>query len=465
TSASRWLTIKSIEFIDEPDDVSNSIYPKDFAWVNTPPNDTVLNIGGPTLQLPVRFTPTKAGMERVRVLITHNAEPVTSNPVGTWRDTVYVVGYGIVENQPFIKGKDYGRVLACNNPTDSVTVGNSAKAGSTNSDRVLDSLWISGPDAARFLLASPPSSAAPIVIKPNTEYKHPVTFVTEPLKVGSYAAVIHARFSDGLIITDPLSATSYVTSMSVSVNDPVKILNMTAAGTTTDMSLRATSAEWTDVYMTRFTATLRYNAEELAYVRNSMKLGPATDNTWKIDSVREIRSQATSVVELRVTASGTTPVVSVGDLATFSMQLLIGPTRITECHTDLDVLVQTNMPDTSRDECVVVTTKGNAVFLTGCFLDGRFISISETPFALQSVTPQPAGNGTARIEYSLGFDAVAEIEVIDATGIVVATPVHDYQKRGSYTLLFSVHDLASGMYIVRLRSGGVMRTLPFVILH
>ncbi|MFM7775146.1 MAG: T9SS type A sorting domain-containing protein, partial [Candidatus Kapaibacterium sp.] len=78
---------------------------------------------------------------------------------------------------------------------------------------------------------------------------------------------------------------------------------------------------------------------------------------------------------------------------------------------------------------------------------------------------QPAGNSTARIEYSLGFDAMAEIEVIDANGAVVATPVRDHQKRGSYTLLFNVHDLASGVYTVRMRSAGVIHTLPLVVVH
>ncbi|MFN5865503.1 MAG: hypothetical protein ACK45R_00750, partial [Candidatus Kapaibacterium sp.] len=112
TSTSRWLTVKSVNFINEPDDPANNIYPGDFAWVNTPPSDTVLEISGSTLQLPVRFTPTKSGMERVRVRIVHNAEPITSTPTGTWIDTVFVIGYGVVQNQPYIKGIDYGRVLS-----------------------------------------------------------------------------------------------------------------------------------------------------------------------------------------------------------------------------------------------------------------------------------------------------------------------------------------------------------------
>lgn len=465
TSTSRWLTIRSIDFINEPDDVANNIYPGDFSWVGTPPKDTILPIGSSTLQLPVRFIPTKAGIERVRVRVVHNAEPITANPTGTWIDTVYVVGYGIVENQPFIKGIDYGRVLTCNNPMDSVTVGNSAKAGSTNSDRVLDSIWISGADAGRFSISAPPSKLSPVVIKPNAQYRHPIIFIPEPLKTASYSALVHARFSDGLIITDSLSATSYITSMQVVINDPVKILNVTAAGTTTDMALHASSTDWKDIYLTRFTATVSYNAEELAYVQNSLRLGGATDNTWKIDAVREIRTQGSSLVQLGVTASGTTPVSGDGDLATFSMQLLIGPSRVTECHTSVNFLARTNTPDTTRDECVVVTTKGNSVLLTGCFIDGRFINVSGTPFALQSVSPQPAGNGIARIEYSVGFDSMTMIDIVNAAGEVVASPLQEFQKRGSYTLLVHVQDIASGMYHVRMRSAGTVHTLPMVIVH
>lgn len=465
TSTSRWLTVKSVNFINEPDDPANNIYPGDFAWVNTPPSDTVLEISGSTLQLPVRFTPTKSGMERVRVRIVHNAEPITSTPTGTWIDTVFVIGYGVVQNQPYIKGIDYGRVLSCNNPTDSVTVGNSAKSGSTNSDRVLDSLWISGADAARFIINTPPSKNTPVVIKPNTEYKHPIVFVPEPMKSATYTAIVHARFTDGLMIVDTLKAVSYLTAINVVVNDPVKILNVTSSGTSTEMTLHATSTDWKNVYLTRFTATLSYNAEELAYVKNSLRLGAVTDNTWKIDSVSEIRSQSTPIVQLRVTASGTTPVLADGDLANFSMQLLIGPSRITECHTQLEFLPQNNTPDTTRDECVVVSTKGNSVYLTGCFIDGRFISVGQTTFALQSVSPQPAGNGVARIEYSLGFDAQTELEIVNSNGEVVSTPVQEFQKRGSYTALIHVQDFASGMYHVRLRAAGTVHTLPFLIVH
>ncbi|MFN4769655.1 MAG: choice-of-anchor D domain-containing protein [Candidatus Kapaibacterium sp.] len=465
TSTSRRLRVSRIEFINEPDDPANSIYPQDFSWVSTPPTDTTLFIGGAPLQLPVRFLPTKSGMERVRVRIVHNAEPITANPTGTWVDTVVVVGYGVVQNQPYIKGVDYRRVLSCNNPVDSVTVGNSAKAGSTNSDRVLDSLWISGPDASRFVIINPLSSGTPIVIKPNTEYKHPVMFIPEPMRARSYSAVVHARFTDGLVITDSLVAVSAFTTLQVSVNDPVKVLNVTAFGTTTDLSLNASAANWNEVALTRYTATLTYNVNELAYVKGSLAPGSKLDNTWKIDSVTEIRDQSSPIVKLRVTASGTTPVSADGDLAKFSMQVLIGPNRVTECSTTLDFLAQTNVPDTTRDECVEVTTRGNTVIMTGCYIDGRFINISDVPFALQSVSPQPASGNVAKIEYSVGFDALTTVEVISANGEVVSTPVNETQKRGSYTLLMPLQELASGMYQIRMRSGGTVHTQPLIIVR
>jgi hypothetical protein len=404
-------------------------------------------------------------MERVRVRIVHNAEPITANPTGTWVDTVFVVGYGVVQNQPYIKGVDYRRVLSCNNPVDSVTVGNSAKAGSTNSDRVLDSLWISGPDALRFVIINPLSSGTPIVIKPNTEYKHPVMFIPEPMRARSYSAVVHARFTDGLVITDSLVAVSAFTTLQVSVNDPVKVLNVTAFGTTTDLSLNASAANWNEVALTRYTATLTYNVNELAYVKGSLAPGSKLDNTWKIDSVTEIRDQSSPIVKLRVTASGTTPVSADGDLAKFSMQVLIGPNRVTECSTTLDFLAQTNVPDTTRDECIEVTTRGNTVIMTGCYIDGRFINISDVPFALQSVSPQPASGNVAKIEYSVGFDAPTTVEVISANGEVVSTPVNETQKRGSYTLLMPLQELASGMYQIRMRSGGTVHTQPLIIVR
>ncbi len=463
TSTSRWLTIHSIDFIKEADDDVNFIYPNDFAWVRPLPTDTIMEIGGATLQLPVRFSPSKSGLEKVRVRIVHNAEPITANPSGTWADTVYVIGHGTIQNPPYIKGYNYGSVLACDPKLGFVTVGNSAIAGSKNANRILDSLWIDGPEAAYFKLVSVPSSTNPVVIPPDTAFKFSIAFLPEALRNRTYKAVVHARFNDGVVLSDSVLASGYFVSMDVAVNEPTKLVNMAESGSQVAMSLSASSATWPDVGLTRFTAFIRYGLFDLQYVQGSCKIGQALDNTWKIDSARQVSIPGTDSAMLIITASGQTPAKINGNLCTFSMQLLINSTRVSEFHTDLRFLPQNNTPDTTREECVVVNPKGNVTYITGCFLNGRFISVGETNFALHSVDPHPATDGVTTIDYSVGFEAKTTIEIVNSIGEVVARPLSETQKAGNYKLVVDIRSLSSGMYVVRMNSADNLYSLPLVI--
>jgi hypothetical protein len=215
--------------------------------------------------------------------------------------------------------------------------------------------------------------------------------------------------------------------------------------------------------LTRFTAYVHYNKFDLSFMDGTCRLSNGVDNTWKLDSAQEILSTTSDSATLVITGSGTNPVAHDGDLVLFDMKLLINSSQVSEFHTSLEFLPQNNKPDTTRDECVAVTTKGNVTYITSCFMNGRFVNISDTPFMLYSVNPHPATDGVAKISYSVAFEAPTKIEIITETGEVVATPVNTIQKKGNYVLNVDLSSMASGMYMVRMTTANNVFSHPLII--
>ncbi len=460
TSTSRWLTIHSIDFINEADDDVKRIYPRDFAWTRTLPKDTVIDIGSAPFLIPVRFTASKAGPEHVRVRIVHNAEPITANPTGTFETIVMVTAYGIIQNPPYVKGHDFGLNTACDHPAGVFTVGNSAAAGATNSDRILDSVWIDGPDAANFSISGTPTPGNPITIQPASSVKLDVVFNPTALRTGTYKAYVHARFNDGLVLTDSLLASTKVSTIAANVAFAKATMDMATDGSVNELSLSAVSTQWADAGVKSFTAGIRYNRFDIIYMKNTAQLGAMFDNSWKIDSAVQVNTSSPDSVDLIVTASGSTPVSASGDLVKVKMQILIDSMKTQSFTAPL-----ADFKPNGREACVLVNLGSANTSIVGCYMGGRFVKVSETPFALRSVSPQPAQDGFAKISYAVGFETHTTLDVVNEKGEVVAVLTNGQHKAGEYTYLVDVHAFASGVYRVRMTSAGSLHTLPLVITH
>jgi photosystem II stability/assembly factor-like uncharacterized protein len=76
-----------------------------------------------------------------------------------------------------------------------------------------------------------------------------------------------------------------------------------------------------------------------------------------------------------------------------------------------------------------------------------------TEFNLAQNYPNPF-NPTTKINYRLTGAGVVELKVYDITGKEVAVLVNEFQSPGAYYVDFNGSDLASGVYIYRLKTGG-----------
>ena len=81
------------------------------------------------------------------------------------------------------------------------------------------------------------------------------------------------------------------------------------------------------------------------------------------------------------------------------------------------------------------------------------------------MAPQPASEGSATISYSLGFEGMTKLEIVNENGAVVNTPLNEFQKRGAHSITIDTRDLPSGMYIVRMQSSGAVFAQQMVIVH
>ncbi len=458
TSTSRWLTIYRVGFVNEPNNDATRMYPTDFAWAAPPPQNVTMNIGDPALQLPITFTPSKQGYEHVRVWIEHNAEPITANPTFHAFDTVLVTGQGVIQNQPYLKGYDFRTHTACDLPVGYVTIGNTALKGSLNSDRIVDSLWVDGADATNFSLVNAPTTSATLTIPPDTFAHVALNFIPSPLRKGAYIAYVHARFSDGTTLHDSVMAFALVSTVSAKTSFPNHSQDLTLDGSLTIMNVEANCATWTDAGLKSFTAVVRYHRNDLIFSKGSAQLGTMFDNTWKIDSAVQVNSTSPDSVDLVISASGNTALNASGVVLRTTMQMLIDSVQTRVFHASL-----VDFKPNGRENCVIIQLAHDSTTISGCYMGGRFIKVSETPFALQSVAPQPATNGYATIKYSVGFDAPTRIEVINDKGEIVSTLSDEMHKKGEYTFVLDLQNYASGVYHVRMTSAHLNYTRPMVV--
>jgi len=85
-------------------------------------------------------------------------------------------------------------------------------------------------------------------------------------------------------------------------------------------------------------------------------------------------------------------------------------------------------------------------------------------FRLEQNYPNPF-NPTTEIQFTIGNRQLTTVDVFDVTGSVVATLVNGVKEPGTYTVRFDGRDLASGVYLYRLRAGDFEATRKFLLLR
>lgn len=113
--------------------------------------------------------------------------------------------------------------------------------------------------------------------------------------------------------------------------------------------------------------------------------------------------------------------------------------------------------------CVTPDTLGSTVSLENvCFVDGRLIKISSTPYTLQAPSPNPVSN-KLNLKFGVGLDGYTRIDMVNSVGTVVKTFVDKKLSSGWYDYNYSIDDLSSGIYLLRYNSGVYVESKTIII--
>lgn len=189
-------------------------------------------------------------------------------------------------------------------------------------------------------------------------------------------------------------------------------------------------------------------------------LGPLAAAGWTIAGATVTYDQAASRGAVEFTLVGTTPLrVQPGD-ELFGIEFTASMPGVLPTSGGFPVGLETV---SVNDQCVVITTQGGIMRINPvCAFNLRIIRIAETTFNLQ-VNPNPVNSAGADIQFGVGYDAPTTLELVNTSGATVATLVRSELQAGQYTVRFVPNGIASGSYLLRMRSGDYTETVPIVI--
>ncbi|MES2764957.1 MAG: PKD domain-containing protein [Bacteroidota bacterium] len=207
--------------------------------------------------------------------------------------------------------------------------------------------------------------------------------------------------------------------------------------------------------LTSFKAKVKYDRAVFRYIQKSIAFLLGTINTW------EIHAEEVTPGELLIEAEGATPI----------QNMIIGFDFITylDKQTDENVLLEiteVNGESTQiENRCRTITTKSAVLKVQDiCGGELRLVNISLDSTYLLAISPNPATENAVRIDYSIGIEGDAAMEIYNQQGILVATLLKGRQAQGIQTATLNTRELSAGVYMCRFTTPQVSETKVFTII-
>jgi len=190
-------------------------------------------------------------------------------------------------------------------------------------------------------------------------------------------------------------------------------------------------------------------------------LGPLAAAGWTIGNDVTVSFDAqSSQGTIEFTLNGTTPLrVQQGD-DLFGVEFTATLPSVLPTSGGFLVKLETV---TVNDQCVVVQTRDGIMRINPvCAFNLRFVKITTSSFGIR-VNPNPIDGSGADIRFGIGYDAPTTLELVGTSGAAIATLVRGELKAGEYSVRFVPNGIASGSYLLRMRSGSYTETVPVII--
>ncbi len=410
---------------------------QEFEFETAPPTDFTIPMGD-SVRIPVIFHPTTTGRIVEPVEVVSDAAPA---PDSITVSEAEVIGYAYevgVEATDII----YGNVIICDTPVLHTTVTNTGSG-----DITIDSLVLISGNVDNFAVVN---ASFPIDLPSGESRDIDIQFT--PDREGPFLAQIQV-YTD--IDSDPIitvQGVGYVANLTLSMrkydaNDQLGPGFRIKPEIYMDLDLPA------DAQITKLEFDIVYNTTWMQY--ENIEKGNALGGDWTVSALEE-RIDETKT-RLRVTAEGTTPILSQrGVVAIPEFLLLLSDSK------EFAPTIE-NINTETRNSCIVREGLPGEVVLNTCVIDLRGVVATSTEYQLYEVEPNPVVGSNVTVKYSISFAGETKLELYKSSGELVGVLVNGEQSAGLHELTLTTEGLPSGVYYLRLSSGHFTDTKPLVI--
>ncbi len=104
--------------------------------------------------------------------------------------------------------------------------------------------------------------------------------------------------------------------------------------------------------------------------------------------------------------------------------------------------------------CVNISdTTDNTELQPTCVYNLRWINVPGTQYSFDQINPNPVGSAGTELHFSVALEGWTEIGIYNSNGDLIAKPVAENLKPGSYNVEIPADGLESGAYFCRMVSG------------
>lgn len=397
----------------------------DFSWVNGVPTDVTVPKSTSKI-FEVYFTPQTPGTRADLIEITHDAAygPEKNPQVDTTFDAE-CDGLGLTA----VNSIDFGNSLICDQNVYDL--------------KIINDSWITPITLTEFSITGTGSEAfkvtenLPIVVPPSNFVSLKVVF--EPQEAKNYKALLTFK---------------------TSINSEI-VINLEGNGTLLDfysdntewrleplfsrkLSVKGRIPKLFNTNITSLDLNIYHNFKMIRI--DTILPSPSLKNwTWETPTTIERG-------KLNLKGYGSLPTGFDLELFTIDFTVFLGDVK----ESTFDIEMKSN-------GCLAPLDIVSKVILSNvCFVDGRLITISETPYFLGQPEPNPVVD-KINVKFGVAFDERVNFSLINNFGEIVKTLVDENLKAGVYDVHSDVSNLSNGVYFLKFSSGSYNQVLPIVI--
>lgn len=437
----------------------NSGNPTDFTevvvngkpWNTIDANNPLVIPADGEAELKFTFTPSADGLRSMTINILSDAgeqkQPSNTAPNDVLNQDGKVYGTG------FLRGLtttniNYGNVLACDSPIDSIRLTNT----SATEDLNLSNLRVTQGDGSMFKLMN--TLPAKLLAGETVYIKYQLVNTTQ---IGLQKVTYTFDVENLAPATFTIEANVYKVNIEVALRQYPKQNPGLPFDFVIDIGERPSPTItniFGDANITSFTLILKYKKNALYVQKNGTEWqynpGTALAGKWKFAITQLPNDNDFSYISIVGAADEAGASISKpGTL--ISMNTL---NMLSETANYIPEIMSITLGDNDqRSFCVDKLLTPGLIGSEVCAQPIRAIEAGAQDYQLYSINPNPISTNTFDLKFDVGLESHTKIEIVNATGAIVNIPVNQLMAGGKYAVSVNTENLGTGVYYVKMKSG------------